>query len=200
MNGILVTAEDQEAPVGSREEIADPRQIDQDKKQDKRERQHNANLKYSVETAKLQLNYDIFVSLVLGVGGKHDPVDGNCPQVILTVFPELKGEGANAKEAQQDLVALAVFVMDTFQVLADGTVLPYPCMTGHGCRVHRLLLLRDTTAFGHHVMLLPWKVTQDELEQTIQQAMQPVTDLNRGRVGCEEVTQEQAVKTPAMDN
>jgi len=119
--------------------------------------------------------------------------------VILTVFPELKGEGASTKEAQQDLVALAVYVMDTFQVLADGTVLPYSCMTGHECRVHRLLLLRDTTAFGHHVMLLPWKVTQDELEQMIQQAMHPVTDLNHGRVGCEEVAQEQAVKTPAMD-
>ena len=61
MNGILVTAEAKVCPVGSREEIADPRQIDQDKKQDKRERQHNANLKYSVETAKLQLNYDILV-------------------------------------------------------------------------------------------------------------------------------------------
>ena len=74
------------------------------------------------------------------MGGKQDPVDGDCPQVSLTAFPELEGKGANEGEIKQNLVAAAVYVMDTFQVKSDGTVLPFACMTDRGYRVNRLLL------------------------------------------------------------
>ena len=113
---IPVAAEDK-VTVGSREECADSRQTGEGNKQDKREKQRDANPKYSVRTAKSQLNRDIIVSLVLEVGGKHDPMDSNYPQVILTAFPELKREGANANEIERDLVAAAVFVMDTFKYI-----------------------------------------------------------------------------------
>ena len=44
-------------------------------------------------------------------------------------------------------------------------------------------------------MLIPWKVPQSELEQLARQAMTLVADLNRRRVNCEEMIQEQASKT-----
>ena len=210
---ILAAVELLGVSVGTK--IDDTKLMDQGKKQNKREEAHGATLKFSSETAKsqvkgaraettkLRLNYEALVYLILRAGGQHDPINGNCPDVIPTAFPELKGEGANAEEAQQDLVTCAVYVMDTFQVMADGTVISYSCMeTGHGSTVHRLLLLANTAGVGHHVhhvMLLPREVTSEELKQMVQQAMQPATESRHGHVSCEETTQKRAVETPAVD-
>ena len=56
--------------IGPRGEHNTSRQTRQNKNQDRREKQRDANPEYSCGTAKSQPKYDILVHLVLGVGGK----------------------------------------------------------------------------------------------------------------------------------
>ena len=139
---------------------------DDDKEQGRCEERRDTNSRHLLRATESQLIHGIFLPRVIEVlGGTHKPIDGECPQIIQEAFPELTVEGANMQEVNQALVEAGVTVIDTFLVKKDGTVSPFACTTDHGCRVNRLLLLEDTNAFGHHVMLLPWEVSRYELEQ-----------------------------------
>ena len=145
------------------------------------------------------MNHGIFASRVIkDLGGTHKPVDGECPQIIQEAFPELTVEGANMQEVNHALVEAGVTLMDTFLVRKNGTVFPYECTTGHGCRVKRMLMLGDTTVFGHHVMPIPWGVGMSGLGRLAQQSMMSSAGLDHGHAG-DDMTQERALRASAID-